>query len=330
MLGALKYIAVPQTDPYHNLALEEYLLRKVPPDAVILYLWQNQNTVVIGRNQNAWRECNVSRLEQDGATLARRLSGGGAVFHDLGNLNFTFIAQKPYFDIQKQLQVILVALKQWGLLAENSGRNDITIEGKKFSGNAYYRSQTGCYHHGTLLINVDFSKLNQYLQVSAEKLAAKGVASVQSRVVNLASLNPALNPQNIQPALLQAFSQVYGLQPQPLVLSTADEANVLRLREKYASWDWNFGQQFPFTTEWAKRFPWGEIQIRVQVNNGSISEAHVYTDAMAVDFAGQLADLLTGCRFQKDAMQMACETLPLGTDFSKEMRTQIQTLFEKL
>lgn len=263
MLEALKYLTVPQTDPYHNLALEEHLLRTVPSDTVILYLWQNQNTVVIGRNQNAWRECNVSRLEQDGASLARRLSGGGAVFHDLGNLNFTFLAQKPCFDINKQLQVILLALKQWGLSAEISGRNDITIAGKKFSGNAFYQSQTGCYHHGTLLVDVDFNKLQQYLQVSAEKLTAKGIASVQSRVINLSSLNSGLTTQNLQPALWQAFAAVYGLQPQPVELTPADKANVQRLREKYASWDWNYGQPFPFGIEWANRFPWGEIQIQV-------------------------------------------------------------------
>ncbi|HZW48867.1 MAG TPA: lipoate--protein ligase [Bacillota bacterium] len=330
MLEALKYITVSETDPYQNLALEEHLLRTVPPNTVILYLWQNQNTVVIGRNQNAWRECNISRLEQDGAFLARRLSGGGAVFHDLGNLNFTFITQKSYFDLNKQLQVILLALKQWDLIAEISGRNDIHIEGKKFSGNAFYLSQTGCYHHGTILVNVDFSKLNQYLQVSAEKLAAKGVASVQSRVINLVSLNPALNTQNIQPALLQAFGEVYGFTPQPIELSAADKADVLRLREKYASWDWNFGQQFPFSTEWAKRFSWGEIQIRVQVDNGQITEAHVYTDAMAIDFADQLADLLTGCRFQKDALRMACGAVPLESNFTEEMRNEIQNLIETL
>ncbi len=330
MLEALKYLAVPQTDPYHNLALEEHLLRSVPDDTVILYLWQNQNTVVIGRNQNAWRECNVSRLEQDGARLARRLSGGGAVFHDLGNLNFTFLAQKPLFDINKQLQVILLALKQWGLAAEISGRNDLTIAGKKFSGNAFYMSQTGCYHHGTLLVDVDFSNLQQYLQVSAEKLAAKGVASVQSRVVNLASLNPSLTVENLQPALLQAFAAVYGLQPQPIELSPTDKANLLRLKERYASWDWNYGQQFPFSIEWANRFTWGEIQIRVQVNHGCISEAHVYTDAMAVDFAAQLAALFTGCPLQKDALQKACAALPLTNDFTEAMRVQIQSLFNNL
>ena len=148
MVTKLIYIESDQVNPYKNLAVEEYLLLHCEPQECILYLWQNQNTVVIGRNQNAWKECKVESLEENGGHLARRLSGGGAVYHDLGNLNFTFLVNKDEYSLEKQLQVIINAMGRLGLKAEKSGRNDILIDGKKFSGNAFYEQEKHCYHHG--------------------------------------------------------------------------------------------------------------------------------------------------------------------------------------
>ena len=175
MVKNLVFIETDGVDPYENLAVEEYLLFHCQKDQIILYLWQNQNTVVIGRNQNAWRECRISELENSGGHLARRLSGGGAVYHDLGNLNFTFLARKDDYDLDRQMKVILSALQKLDIRAEKSGRNDILVSGKKFSGNAYYQHGDYCYHHGTLMVDVKKDDLGKYLTVSREKLNGKCV-----------------------------------------------------------------------------------------------------------------------------------------------------------
>ncbi|MBP9987982.1 MAG: lipoate--protein ligase, partial [Ruminococcus sp.] len=141
------------TNPYHNLALEEALLKSVKPEECILYLWQNRQTVVIGRNQNALAECKVQKLEADGGFLARRLSGGGAVFHDLGNLNFTFLACADWFSKEIQTDIIIDAIRSLGIDAEKNGRNDLTVNGQKFSGHAYYKTKDKCYHHGTIMLD---------------------------------------------------------------------------------------------------------------------------------------------------------------------------------
>ena len=173
------------TLPYGNLAREACLLEAVGVGECILYLWQNQRTVVIGRNQNAWKECRIEQLEADGGHLVRRLSGGGAVYHDLGNLNFTFLVREEDYDVSRQLEVLVGAVNRLGIHAEKTGRNDVTVDGRKISGNAFYRADGHCYHHGTILIDVDKASLSAYLNVSAAKLRSKGVDSVKARVANL-------------------------------------------------------------------------------------------------------------------------------------------------
>ena len=147
----LRYTETDCTNPFINLATEEYMTFHAAEGEVTMYLWQNANTVVIGKNQNPWRECRVESMREGDCKLARRISGGGAVYHDLGNLNFTFIAREDEYDIPKQTEVILEAVRLLGINAEKTGRNDLTIDGMKFSGHAYYQSNGYCYHHGTIM-----------------------------------------------------------------------------------------------------------------------------------------------------------------------------------
>lgn len=288
-------------DPYENLAAEQFLLEHLQPGQCILYLWQNQNTVVIGKNQNPWAECRVSLLQEEGGKVARRLSGGGAVFHDLGNLNFTFLAKTEDYDVDKQLSVIAQACGYAGIPVEKSGRNDLLAEGRKFSGNAFYHSQGNSYHHGTLLIASQMDKLQRYLSPSKAKLDAKGVSSVRSRVVNLTELAPDLTVETMKQNMIRAFEAVYGLQVSPIIISDPDQ--LAELTQKNGSWEHLFGTPLPFTFQCEARFPWGGIQLDLDAKGGVIRAVKAYSDAMDWQLPGVIETALTGCRFTKEDMQ---------------------------
>ena len=288
-------------DPWHNLALEEHLLNQVAKNEIILYLWQNNDTVVIGRNQNPWKECRYQELEEAGGKLARRLSGGGAVFHDLGNLNFTFIMDKDLFDLTKQLEVILRAVRELGIDAQFSGRNDLMVEGKKFSGNAFYHGNISSYHHGTILINTDAQKLAKFLQVSQEKIISKGIDSVLGRVINLNSLEPSITVDTMINSLMKSFSELYGGSPHATILDIST-FEVQELYNKYASWEWRYGQTPKFDFVIQNRFPWGSIEMGLALQNGRISSATIYSDAMNSDLILKLASWLKGLPFQMDVI----------------------------
>ena len=310
MITRLHIYETAQTDPHHNLATEKHLMDITRPGECLLYLWQNKNTVVIGKNQNPWLECRTSLLEEEGGKLARRLSGGGAVFHDLGNLNFTFIMCKEDYDLDKQLSVIQTACALAGITAEKSGRNDILADGRKFSGNAFYQNRTHAYHHGTLMVDVDKDKLGRYLSPPKAKLEAKGVASVRSRVVNLKELNSALTIDKMKAYMAEAFHKVYGMVAEPLVLTDGDFTTIEKVATEYSSWEYLFGTPLPFTFQCESRFDWGSIQLQLEAKDGIIRGAKVYTDAMDWALPQAVENALLGCRFETAAMQEALQILP--------------------
>ena len=301
-------------DPYYNLAVEQHLLETVGEGTCILYLWQNQNTVVIGKNQNAWKECRTTLLEKEGGHLARRLSGGGAVFHDLGNLNFTFLGPQADYDLDRQLTVIQEAVRSLGIQAERSGRNDVLAEGRKFSGNAFYKNGIQAYHHGTLLVDVDTQRMSRYLNPSKAKLQSKGVDSVRSRVVNLRELNPDITIPGLKAALAEAFSRVYGLPLAQIAPETLDAGAIEALRRRNESWEWLYGKKIPFTFDCEGRFAWGGVQIQAQVENGVVRQAKIYTDAMDCFLAPRLEQALTGCRFSREALSQQIAAAGTGVE----------------
>ncbi|MBR4017826.1 MAG: lipoate--protein ligase [Oscillospiraceae bacterium] len=306
-------------DPHNNLATEKRLMDIVPQGACLLYLWQNKNTVVIGRNQNPWLECRTSLLEEEGGKLARRLSGGGAVYHDLGNLNFTFIMGKEDYDLDKQLSVIQKACALAGITAEKSGRNDLLADGRKFSGNAFFQNRTHAYHHGTLMVNVDREKLGRYLSPPKAKLEAKGIASVRSRVVNLTELAPALTIDRMKQYMVAAFTDIYGGNAEPLVLTEEDKAAIDALRNAYGSWEYLYGTPLPFSFSCESHFSWGHINLQLDAKDGIISGAKLYSDSMDWTLPEAVESALTGCRFDTAEMQKALQHSPLAAEIRNDL-----------
>lgn len=319
MITQLRIFESQSFDPHRNLATEKHLMDITQPGTCILYLWQNQNTVVIGKNQNPWLECRNTLLEQEGGTLARRLSGGGAVFHDLGNLNFTFIMRREDYDLDRQLSVIQTACQLAGIQAERSGRNDLLADGRKFSGNAFYQNRTHAYHHGTLMVDVDKDKLGRYLSPPKAKLEAKGVASVRSRVVNLKELAPELTIDAMKAYMAEAFCRVYGMDAQTLTLTEQDTAAIELLWAEYSAWEYLFGAPLPFTFQCEGHFPWGHIQLQLGAKEGIITHAKFYTDSMDWALSEKAESALTGCRFRLTDMTSALQQSIADPDICKDL-----------
>ena len=323
MISKLQFYISNSTNPYHNLATEKFLFDNVADDCLILYLWQNQNTVVVGKNQNALTECKCSLLEKEGGFLARRLSGGGSVFHDLGNLNFTFLCKTENYDLTKQMQVIKEACALGGIFAEISGRNDILTDGRKFSGNAFYNSKGKSYHHGTILINADKEKLQRYLTPPKAKLQTKGVKSVKSRVINLSEINPALTVEDMKEYMLSAFEKVYALPIEEFKISDTEE--IITLTKKYSAWEYLYAPSLPFTFSCDGNFPWGNIEIQLDVKNGIIQSAQIFTDAMEHTLSDMLKEVFSGCIFRIEEMEksiLSKISAPVSTDILKLLKDQ--------
>lgn len=309
----LGLVTTNNTDPYHNLALERYLLETVEDDQVILYLWQNENTVVIGRNQSALAECRVQELSAAGGKLARRLSGGGAVYHDLGNLNFTFILPSMLYNEARQTHVVLHAVQRLGIRAERTGRNDLLAQGAKFSGHAYYHTKGKSYHHGTLLVNANKQKMGEYLNPSPLKLASKGVASVKSRVCNLSDFIPGLNVADVACALVAAFEEVYGGTTQPLQFPEDALLAIDSYTQEFASDAWVYHNERVLDSSQEARFDWGLVRVdwslgaRAGSQTPVLSDVALYSDSLDADFLASAPQAMRGCAANADDLCAALE-----------------------
>jgi len=308
-------------DPHYNLAVEEYILEHLSAGEHVLYLYINKHTIVIGKHQNPWRECKTELFESEGGTLARRISGGGAVYHDLGNLNFSFIVDKADYDLQKQLSVIVDAVNSVGIEATPTGRNDITIDGRKFSGNAFCHKKSGAFHHGTILVSTDFSLLTKYLQVSKEKITSKGIDSVQARVVNLNEYNPDVTVEDMIAAIRNSFEKIYG-KTGNYILSEQAKKEIEEITKRNKTYDWQYGQTPHFDIELESRFPWGGITIFLQIKDARIIQATVYTDSLLTDFVEVLQQNLVGCAFNSPALRERLLSLP-GSPEEKSVYSDI-------
>ncbi|MCR4747669.1 MAG: lipoate--protein ligase [Clostridiales bacterium] len=331
----LSYAESHSHDPYFNLSFEKYLFENVPDDEVIFYLWQNERTVVCGRNQNIYKECNLTALNKLGGKVARRLSGGGAVFHDLGNLNFSFIARDALYDVDKQLGIIEEALKHLGLNVIRSGRNDLTIGGRKFSGNAFHKANGSNCHHGTIMIDVDPDLIDEVLTVDSGKLESKGVSSVVSRVANLKDFKEDITIDELKKNLFAAclreydcknFSSEITIESNMVISSNGrldwfSDGSMLTMlqslsenRTFFADDKWVFGRNPAFTNTIERRFDWGSVEICLKVEGDEIKDCKIFSDSLVPDFILAAEVSLPGTKYSPDKIKAAIDKAAAGVD----------------
>ena len=284
------FFVTQNTDPYKNIAFEYRLLQACPIDTVVVFLWQNDHSIIVGQNQNVMTEVNVADFLADGGKIVRRMTGGGAVYHDLKNLNFSFVAPKKIYDVATNFKVIQLALKDFGINATVTGRNDLLVDDKKISGNAFKNEKQNSLHHGTLLIDTDVQKMQKYLNVSREKLESKGVKSVASRVINLAQVNPSVTPTKLIKSIKNACFTVFGapvVDGQPSDLVWEGES---KTEQKLRSNEWTYGKVVDDDhITFKRRFSWGgvEVAFKTKVVDGVkvIKDLILFSDSLNTDIA---------------------------------------------
>jgi lipoate-protein ligase A len=285
------------TDPYFNLAAEEYVLKSNANDCFML--WQNAPSVIVGKHQNSLAEINLEYVKQNEIKVVRRLSGGGAVFHDLGNLNFTFIENvkgKNVIDFQKYTQPIIDVLQSLNIDAKFQGRNDLVIDGQKFSGNAEHVYRNRVLHHGTLLFASQLSDISGSLNVNPKKFDDKAVKSVRARVTNISS--HLKKPISIEEFRELIFNHIINNYPdcQPYKYNQSDIDAITQLRnEKYSSWEWNFGQSPNYSMVNELKTAAGYVEVHLNVNGGIIKNIRIFGDFFNINDISDLEQFLIGC-----------------------------------
>ncbi len=313
------YIDSPSTDPAFNLALEQYVFDHMDRNQEYFMLWQNANTVVIGKNQNAFAEVNQKIADEKNISVVRRLSGGGAVYHDLGNLNFTFILDAKDatdLDIRLFCQPIADMLLSLNVPAQVNGRNDITIEGKKFSGNSQYLKQGRIMHHGTLMFQSDLSVVADVLNVSADKFQSKAAKSVKSRVTNIAPYLPAdFTLEKFKALLLKHILKTETVEP--YVFSEAELAAIEQIKkDRYDKWEWNYGSSPAYNVEKSRRFEGcGKIEVHMNTENGTITDLQFFGDYFGVSDSAELAQMLKGVKLERSALEKCLAACPIEQYF---------------
>lgn len=264
-------------NPYFNIALENHLMFNHGED-ISLYLWQNKSCAIMGRNQNIYSECDIDYLNSYDILPVRRFSGGGAVYHDLGNLNFTFLCNEDAYDNKEFLSIVKNAINYLGINCEFSGRNDVLCNGKKFSGHAYYTEDSKFLYHGTIMVNVDFSKLIKALTPSKLKLESKGIDSVKSRVINLSEIKPDITVEKVINAFESAFKNIFkDTKPTEYI----DENDIVIPVEKVIkSKEWIFGESPSFDVQIEKHYDFGNVSVKAKIDNGKITEVKIYSDSL--------------------------------------------------
>lgn len=328
----LSYLDIQTTDPAFNLALEQYVFDCLPRDRAYFMLWQNENAIIVGKHQNTASEINEHFVKDRGIKVVRRLSGGGAVYHDLGNLNFTFIVDAGdalNLNFSQFCVPVVDALEEMGVKAEINGRNDITIDGKKFSGNSQYIREGRVMHHGTIMFDSNLQVVEQALNVDPAKVQAKGIRSVRSRVTNVRPYLPKdADIEQFRAALLRHIINLQTEEVQHYSLTQVDIEAIEQLRAiRYNTWEWNYGHSPACTLIKKQRFEGcGTIEAHILLERGRICQIHFYGDFFSVTEPERLAEKLINCKPERAEYEQALTNVAISqyfTGLSKESFLQL-------
>ncbi|WJV17480.1 lipoate--protein ligase [Rossellomorea marisflavi] len=308
------------TDPRINLAIEEYALKNLDIDESYLLFYINEPSIIIGKNQNTIEEINTDYVEKQGLHVVRRLSGGGAVYHDLGNLNFSFITKDDgdsFHNFKKFTEPVIEALNKLGVKAELSGRNDILAEGRKISGNAQFSTRGRMFSHGTLLFDSEMENVVSALRVKKDKIESKGIKSIRSRVANISEfLEGKLTIEEFRSTLLKYIFNNSDVEEYVLADEDWDRIHALS-KERYQNWDWNYGKSPSFNLQHSHRFPVGQIDVRLEVRKGTIENCKIYGDFFGVGNVDEIEEKLTGTRYERSEIEHVLEGMDIQHYFGK-------------
>lgn len=303
----MKYIENFSNDPRYNLAFEEYCFKYLPVDEDYVILWINGPAIIVGKNQNTLEELNIDYVKENDIKVVRRITGGGAVYHDLGNLNFSIIkntGENKKIDFKRYNIPILNALKRLHIECELSGRNDMTIEGKKFSGIAQSIWRNRALNHGTLLFDTELDVLSKALNVKQDKIISKGIKSVRSRVTNIKPfLSENTTMEGFREILLKYIFEFEGEDPVKYELSEKENEEINKLfTEKYDTWEWNYGYSPQFNYKNYKKFSFGGIEVRLHIKDGVIDNCKFYGDFFGSTNVEKLEEILTGKNYNEETI----------------------------
>lgn len=305
------------TDPYVNLALEEYILKNFGEEDTYLLFYINAPSIIVGKNQNSIEEINTDYVDANHIKVVRRLSGGGAVYHDEGNLNFSFITKddgNSFHNFAKFTEPIVKALNEIGVPAELIGRNDLLIEGRKFSGNAQFSTKGRMFSHGTLMFDSEIEHVVAALNVKKEKIESKGIKSIRSRVANITEyLTEEMKMEQFKNILLCSIFHVKDVKDVPKYeLTEEDWEKVYEIsRNRYQRWDWNFGKSPAFNKKASHKFPSGLLDVRLDVKKGMIQNCKIYGDFFGIGEVEDIENKLIGVRHERAAVEAALEGIDI-------------------